>query len=60
VDQVPENSWDPLPLSVLAEAVFKNPVQDFYLTNAIARASPLMADLSARSKTRRTQPLAAE
>ena len=60
VDQVPKNSWNPLPLSVLAEAVFKNPVQDFYLTNAIARASPLMADLSARSKTRRTQLLAAE
>ncbi|MDG2403471.1 MAG: NADH-quinone oxidoreductase subunit NuoG [Paracoccaceae bacterium] len=60
VDQVPDNFWDPLPLSVPAEAPFKNLVQDFYLTNPIARASPLMADLSARSKARQSQALAAE
>jgi len=35
-------------------------VSDFYLTNPIARASELMAELSANARARRAQPVAAE
>jgi NADH-quinone oxidoreductase subunit G len=35
-------------------------VTDFYLTNPIARASQLMAELSANAKARKTEALAAE
>jgi NADH-quinone oxidoreductase subunit G len=36
----------------LGDASFKNAVTDFYLTNPIARASSLMAELSANAKSR--------
>jgi NADH-quinone oxidoreductase subunit G len=39
---------------------FVNAVKDFYLTNPIARASALMAELSASAKARREQQIAAE
>jgi NADH-quinone oxidoreductase subunit G len=35
-------------------------ITDFYLTNPIARASELMAELSANAKARAEQPVAAE
>ncbi|HBR37639.1 MAG TPA: hypothetical protein DD939_10140, partial [Sulfitobacter pontiacus] len=35
-------------------------IADFYLSNPIARASQLMAELSANAKARREKPLAAE
>ena len=35
-------------------------IADFYLTNPIARASELMAELSANAKARRARPVAAE
>jgi NADH-quinone oxidoreductase subunit G len=44
----------------MGDAPFRNAVADFYLTNPIARASSLMAELSANVKARRTEALAAE
>ncbi len=60
VDQVVENSWQPLPLGKLASATFRNPIKDFYLTNPVARASTVMAELSALEKARRAGKMAAE
>ena len=60
IDQVPENDWQPLEPGSLGDAPFRNAIGDFYLTNPIARASALMAELSANAKARREQPVAAE
>ncbi len=60
IDMVPENAWAPLPLAAPAKADFRNAVKDFYLTNPIARASALMAELSRLAAARRAQPMAAE
>ncbi|MBP6768510.1 MAG: NADH-quinone oxidoreductase subunit G [Reyranella sp.] len=60
VDTVAENGWRPLPLAGMAKADFVNVVKDFYLTNPVARASQLMAELSAMAKARAKRPLAAE
>ncbi|RAP41502.1 NADH-quinone oxidoreductase subunit G [Rhodovulum viride] len=60
VDEVIVNHWQPLPVSEPARAEFRYAVKDFYLTNPIARASALMAELSANAKARRAAPMAAE
>ena len=60
VDQVPANDWQALPLREPARADFRLAVRDFYLTNPIARASALMAELSALAAARVQSPLAAE
>ena len=60
IDDVPENDWQPLPTGKLGDAPFRNAIRDFYLTNPIARASSLMAELSANAKARKSAPLAAE
>lgn len=60
VDQVVENEWVALPQDKLGKADFINAVTDFYLTNPIARASSLMAELSAGAKARGQQQVAAE
>ncbi|SMX34118.1 NADH-quinone oxidoreductase subunit NuoG [Actibacterium lipolyticum] len=60
IDQVAENEWQPLAVKAPAKANFRQSVQDFYLTNPIARASALMAELSANAKARREAPIAAE
>ena len=60
IDQVPENPWQPLDLGQLGRAEFQPAVQDFYLTNPIARASSLMAELSAMAKARANTAMAAE
>ncbi|MCJ8140195.1 NADH-quinone oxidoreductase subunit NuoG [Falsirhodobacter halotolerans] len=60
IDQVAENAWQPLPLRDPAQADFRLPVKDFYQTNPIARASVLMAELSAQAQARANAPLAAE
>jgi NADH-quinone oxidoreductase subunit G len=60
IDQVPENEWQPLAPATLGKASFRNPVRDFYLTNPIARASEVMAELSAQAKARTAAPMAAE
>jgi NADH-quinone oxidoreductase subunit G len=60
VDQVAENEWQAESQGEMTEAPFKYAVSDFYLSNPIARASSLMAELSANAKARRTGALAAE
>ena len=60
VDQVAQNAWSALPMMPLGKADFRNAINDFYLTNPIARASAVMADLSALAAARTAAPLAAE
>jgi NADH-quinone oxidoreductase subunit G len=60
IDEVPENAWQRLAPGTLGEASFVNAVADHFLTNPIARASALMADLSARAKARAQIKIAAE
>ena len=60
VDVVPENDWQPLSRGSLGEATFQPAISDFYLTNPIARASELMAELSANAKARKHEAMAAE
>ncbi|MDF1855510.1 NADH-quinone oxidoreductase subunit NuoG [Pseudooceanicola sp.] len=60
IDTVPENDWQPLESGQLGEASFVAALGDFYLTNPIARASEVMADLSARAKARNDTAMAAE
>jgi NADH-quinone oxidoreductase subunit G len=60
IDEVPENAWQPLPAKAPAKATFRNAIKDFYLTNPVARASQVMAELSAMAKDRAAAPIAAE
>ncbi|MDO5704316.1 MAG: hypothetical protein Q4G49_04490, partial [Paracoccus sp. (in: a-proteobacteria)] len=60
IDHVPQNDWQPLTRFDLGQAGFRNAVRDFYLTNPIARSSPLMGELSAMAAARRAPALAAE
>lgn len=60
IDEVPENEGEALEREPLGKADFLPALKDFYLTNPIARASELMAELSANAKARNTQKLAAE
>jgi NADH-quinone oxidoreductase subunit G len=60
IDEVAVATLHPLPINPLGKADFRNPIKDFYLTNPIARASTVMAELSALAKARRAPALAAE
>ena len=60
VDDVAENEWTPVKPGKLGKATFKTAIKDFYLTNPIARASQLMAELSSNAKKRAEAPIAAE
>jgi NADH-quinone oxidoreductase subunit G len=60
VDVVGTNDWAPLKAKKMGNADFRYAVSDFYLTNPIARASLLMAELSSNAKERATARLAAE
>jgi NADH-quinone oxidoreductase subunit G len=60
IDEVPANEWTPLAQAKMGSAAFQPAIADFYLSNPIARASQLMAELSANAKARREAPLAAE
>jgi len=60
IDEVPENAWQALELGTLGDAGFVNAVADHYLTNPIARASALMAELSAMARARAETRIAAE
>ena len=60
VDQVPQNDLEPLERTGMGSGDFRPLLRDFYLTNPIARASPLMAELSANALARSRAPLAAE
>jgi len=60
VDQVIDNGWEPLAVKELGKGAFGTSVTDFYLTNPIARASELMAELSANARARGANKVAAE
>ena len=60
IDEVAENEWQPLKPKKLGKAKFRYAISDHYLTNPIARASQLMAELSANAKARSEAPIAAE
>ena len=60
IDEVPENEWAPVEAGKLGDATFRVAVKDFHLTNPIARASQLMAELSANAKARSETAVAAE
>jgi NADH-quinone oxidoreductase subunit G len=60
IDAVPANTWTPLELRAPAKATFRNAIKDFYLTNPIARASAVMAELSAMARARTAGKVAAE
>ncbi len=59
IDMVAENDWSIPDAGKMAKGRFVQAVQDFYLTNPIARASEIMAELSAGAAARR-QNMAAE
>ncbi|MGB2203279.1 MAG: NADH-quinone oxidoreductase subunit NuoG, partial [Pseudooceanicola atlanticus] len=60
IDQVPENEWTKLDAGKLGEASFVTAIKDHYLTNPIARASEVMAELSANAAARGETAVAAE
>lgn len=60
IDEVPANGWQPVAPVELGGGQLGQAVSDFYLTNPIARASELMAELSAGAKARRERAVAAE
>ena len=60
INVVAQNTGDALKAGKLGSGVFGSAVSDFYLTNPIARASQLMATLSANAKARQTKAMAAE
>ena len=52
IDMVQENELQPIETVQAGNAEFKNVINDFYLTNPIARASAVMAELSYLTRTR--------
>ncbi len=60
IDEVAANAGTALPQKPLGKATFRNAIKDFYLTNPVARASSVMAELSAMAKARTEAPMAAE
>ena len=60
IDEVAENAITPLTLRDPGNASFRNVITDFYMTNPIARASTVMAELSAIAAARAAPPMAAE
>ncbi len=60
IDDVPVNDWQAVESGDTGDAAFRPAIADHYLTNPIARASVLMAELSANARARKSPPLAAE
>ena len=60
IDEVAKNEWTPLAPSNMGEGDFVTALCDFYLSNPIARASSLMAELSSLAKAQNTEQVAAE
>jgi NADH-quinone oxidoreductase subunit G len=60
LDMVPENEWQAVSAGKMGQGDFGQAISDYYLSNPIARASALMAELSANAKARKSAPLAAE
>ncbi len=58
IDEVPENDWIAAQPKPLGKGAFVNAVTDYYLTNPIARASQVMAELSHLAS--QSKPMAAE
>ena len=52
LDRVADNKFNAVKLGAIKDAVFQNAIADHYLTNPIARASNLMAELSLGAKNR--------
>ncbi len=60
VDCLAQNEWQPLAAGRLGEGAFTSPIGDYWLTNPITRASPLLAECSARALARARSKMAAE
>jgi len=60
MDVVPVNAWKAIKPKDLKGNAFSNAISDYFLTNPIARASQVMAELSANAKARKDNPMAAE
>jgi NADH-quinone oxidoreductase subunit G len=60
IDAVPENDWAAEPRGDVGSGPFVPAVRDFYLTNPVARASALMAELSRLAAERAAPAMAAE
>ncbi|MCP5073393.1 MAG: molybdopterin-dependent oxidoreductase, partial [Rhodobacteraceae bacterium] len=60
LDQVPQNDWQAEPRAEVSGRPLRSPVNDHYLTNPIARASEVMAELSANAAARNNTKVAAE
>ena len=60
IDEVPQNEWNRVPLQKTGNGALGYAISDFYLSNPIARASSLMAELSANALARTKTVLAAE
>ncbi len=61
VGEVVPNEWRPVEVATeLGDGPLRSAVADHYLTNPIARASKIMAELSASAKSRRDMAIAAE
>jgi NADH-quinone oxidoreductase subunit G len=60
MDVVPVNKWKAVKPKDLNGKAFANVISDYFLTNPIARASVVMAELSANTKARKSAPVAAE
>ena len=60
IDMLVESDWTPEGLRDLDKGNFIYAIEDFYLTNPIARASILMSELSAQARARSTGRIAAE
>ncbi len=60
IDQITPSEVEPLPEGALDDGAFSRAIGDFYLSNPIARASALMAELSGNAKARSSCAMAAE
>ncbi len=60
VDEIPENEWQLVEASGEGAGDFGLAVRDHYLTNPVLRAAPLMGELQAAARARKTGKLAAE
>jgi NADH-quinone oxidoreductase subunit G len=60
IDEVPQNELVPMKASGIGDGPFGLAIADFYLSNPIARASALMAELSAGARARGEARIAAE
>ncbi len=60
IDEVVQNDWHPVDGGDLGDLAFRPAIRDHYLSNPIARASEIMARLSANARARSETLVAAE